>query len=260
MAEGYNFLPKINRNDLLKAKDYLWAFLPLFITDEMRNNHREIRPKLNSSQQTFLTFYLLEKSMCNRFSDDYAFRINEGSFLQLIYDGYGKYVFETSFSKIIKKWGAMNISRIVESAKSIYEKHKDKVKKVKTEKELSDLCAEITDFEILDEEYKMISIEEIKKIKEHIENNISEFAIIDENNTQVSHVVRFLDIDVRKRIIEEGAIIGKYHDKIDELSKDGEDSILIMNESDYNKLTLTNRIIRIMNGKGVTIKFQKDVR
>jgi len=57
-------LPKINRIDLIKARKYLWVYLPLFITDDMLYNHREIMPKLNSSRQTFLTFYLFDCSMC----------------------------------------------------------------------------------------------------------------------------------------------------------------------------------------------------
>ena len=186
-------LPKINRNDLIKAKKYLWVYLHLFITDDMLYNHREIMPKLNSSRQTFLTFCLFDSSMsaCGSNYDpanpDDKWSI-KGGFLQTLYYGYGEYVFEKPFSKIIKTWGAKKISRIVKKAGSLYEKHKDRVKKVKTEKELSCLCSEITDFEILDNEYLMISIKEAEKIKKYIENNINEFAIIDESNSQVSHV------------------------------------------------------------------------
>jgi hypothetical protein len=212
MDEEYNILPKINRNDLINAKEYLWIYLPLFITDDMLYKHWEIMPKLNSSQQTFLTFYLFHHSM-NTYghfhSSDPAENWSiKGGFLKLIYDGYGEYVFEKPFSKIIKTWGAKKISRIVEKAKSIYEKHKDKVKKLGTLKELSDLCSEITDFEILDHEYMTVSVEETLKIRKYIENNVNEFAIIDENNTQVSHV----DVEIKEieMMIE---LIKKYRKK-----------------------------------------------
>jgi len=188
-----NALPKINRIDLIKTKKYLWVYLHLFITDDMLYYHREIMPKLNSSRQTLLTFCLFDSSMSTYGSNydpanpDDKWSI-KGGFLKALYYGYGEYVFEKSFSKIIKTWGAKKISRIVEKARGLYEKYKDRVKKVKTEKELSCLCSEITDFEILDNEYLMISIKEAEKIKKYIENNINEFAIIDESNSQVSHV------------------------------------------------------------------------
>ena len=90
MDKKYDVLPKINRNDLLKAKKYLWVFLPLFITDDMLNNHREIMPMLNSSQQTFLTFYLFDGSMRTGYSNLAENWGVKGGFLQLIYDGYGE--------------------------------------------------------------------------------------------------------------------------------------------------------------------------
>jgi len=185
------YLPKINRCDLIKAKEYLWIYLGLFITDDMRNKHRKIMSKLNSSQQTFLTFYLFDSSMTIDYSNysDPNEKINiKGGFLQAIYDGYAEYIFEKPFSEIIRTWGAEITSGIVEKAKSIYVKYKDKIKKVKTKKELFHLYSEITDFNILDEEYRMINSDEMEKIKEYIENNINEFAIIDEINSQTSNV------------------------------------------------------------------------
>jgi len=185
------YLPKINRCDLIKANEYLGIYLGLFITKDMRRKHRKIMSKLNSSQQTFLTFDLFDFSMTSYHSDysDPNEKISiKGGFLQAIYNGYAEYIFEKPFSGIIRTWGAKKISEIVDKAKSIYVKYKDKIKKVKTEKELFHLYSEITDFDILDEEYRMINDYETEKIKEYIENNINEFAIIDENNLQASGV------------------------------------------------------------------------
>jgi hypothetical protein len=136
MDKEYDVLPKINRNDLIKTKKYQQIFLHLFITDDMNNNYREVMPKLNISQQTLLTFYLIDGSM--RHGSSHSDPANpaenwsiKGGFLQLINDGYGEYVFEKPFAKIIKTWGATKISKIFEKARSLYEKHKDKVEKAK---------------------------------------------------------------------------------------------------------------------------------
>ena len=200
-------LPTINRNDLTMAEKYVWTYLNLFITDGMICNHREIIPRLNSSRQTLLTFCLLDNSMrcgCSNYSDPGEPWSVKGGFLQLIYDGYGEYVFEKPFSGTIKTWGCKKTSRIIEKARSIYEKHKDKVGKVKTLKELSYLCSEITDFETLDYKYIMISVEEAEKVREYIKNNINEFAIIDESNSQVSYVYKDIkEMEDRARMVEE---------------------------------------------------------
>jgi hypothetical protein len=245
-------LPKINRNDLLKAKKYTQVFLPLFITDDMYHNHREIMPKLNTSQQAFLTFYLMDESMLSGYNC---------GFLQLIYNGYGKYVFEKSYAEIIKTWGAIKISEIVEKAKSLYEKHKDKVEKVKTKKELSCLCSEITDFEMLDHEYRLISSEETEKIKEYIENNINEFAIIDESNSRISDVdISIKEMDDRMKMFKEIEIIQKYiEDNISKYTID-ENNTLVINASEifgYNN-SLISSCTQEINGKKITLKVDKE--
>jgi hypothetical protein len=253
MYKEYDILPIINGNDLLKAKKYTQVYLPLFITDDMYNNHREIMPKLNISQQAFLTFYLMDESMHSGYNC---------GFLQLIYDGYGEYVFEKPYAEIIKTWGVIKISEIVEKAKSLYEKHKDKFEKVKTEKELSCLCSEITDFKILDHEYRLISSEETEKIKEYIENNISEFAIIDESNSQISDVdISIKEMDDRMKMIKEIEIIQKYiENNISKYTINDENNTFVINASEIfgYKNALISSCIQEINGKKITIKVDKE--
>jgi len=198
-----SYLPIINRNDLIKAKDYLWIYLPLFITDDMLRDHRNIMSELSIAQQTLLTFYLFDGVMCSGSTNlEENWSVN-GGFLQLIYEGYGEYVFEKPFSDIILYWGAEKISNIVEETRGIYEKLKSKVEKIKTMKELFDLCMEINDFDIFDNEYIENSIEEAMIIKQHIEYNISEFAIVDENNSQVSYIdIAIKEMESRKILFE----------------------------------------------------------
>jgi hypothetical protein len=283
MDKEYNIVPKINRNDLVRAKKYLWIYLSLFTPDDIYHNHHEIMPRLNSSQQTFLTFCLMEGSMrggSSHFDDsDPAENWSiKGGFLQLIYDGYGEYVFEKPFSNIIKTWGAEKIGRIVEKAKSIYEKHKDKVEKVKTKKELSHLCSEITDFEMLDKEYMEVSSEETVKIQEYIENNINEFAIIDESNSQASDIDgQINEIEILEREIEvisnENSIIEKYiKDNINKFAINDGNITVIMRRDENNtpiiseatifeeKYTLIGKLYTFINGKRVIIKIVKKPR
>jgi len=213
MNEEYDNLPKINRNDLLKTKKYRQLFLPLFITDDMYHNHREIMPKLNSSQQTYLTFYLIDESM--RIGD------NRG-FFQLMYDGYGEYVFEKPFAKIIKTWGAIKISEIVEKARSLYEKHKNRVEK----------------------------------------NNTNEFAIIDESNSQVSHVdISIKEMDDRMKMFGEIEIIEKYiEDNISKFTIIDENNTFVINTSEIfgENNVLISSITKNINGKRITIKVEKE--
>jgi len=253
MYKEYDILPKINRNDLIKTKKYPQLFLPLFITDDMYNKYFEIMPRLNSSQQNLLTYYFFEQYM--------HIGHNRG-FLQLIFEGYSKYVFEKTFSETMNAWGAKKISRIIDRAGILYKKYRDKIEKAKTEKEFSCLCSEITDFEELDHEHMTVCEEEKERIKEYIENNINEFAVIDESNSQISHVDEDIrEIDERMKMFEEIEIIIKYiDDNIDKYMINDKKNTFVINVSEifgenYTKITGCS-FTKEVNGK-ITINVER---
>jgi hypothetical protein len=127
---------------------------------------------------------------------------------------------------------------------------------------LSYLCTEITDFEKLDYKYMMVSVEETGKIKEYIENNINEFAIIDESNSQVSHVdIDIKEMDDRMRMLEEIKIIDQYvEDNISKYTINDENNTLVINASEIfgENNTLISGINTEINGRRVTVTVKKD--
>ena len=263
MAEEHNFLPKVNKCDLVKASKYIWIYIPLFITDDMYNNYREIMPKLNTSQQTLLTFYLFNESMCSGSSNPTENVSINGGFLTSIYNGYGEYIFEAPFSEILKSWRCTHISRIVDKAKIIYKGHKNELKKAKTLKQLFELFSksEIKDFIILDNEYMERSHCEIEIIRNYIENNIDEFAIIDESNSQVSYIdISIKEMAERKRSFEDFDTIIKYvKENIDALEINNENNTVVIRESAIfeKKGTKASEVNMEINGRRICIKILK---
>lgn len=169
-------LPKINKSDLLEKSDDAWGYLSLFALKyfEMINNDSKIIKKLNISQQSLLAFTYLDSEVSN------------GGFIQLIQNGYGGYIFESPFSRIIKSWGCKEIADIVNRGRILYDKYRIKIEGEKSLEEFSQLYSVITDFEPLEYRYYEVKDNEMEFIKKYIEINMSEFAIIDENNTQAS--------------------------------------------------------------------------
>ena len=253
MTTENNHLPIINRIDIIKAKKYRGIFLYLFITDDMLRCHHEIMPELNSSQQTFLTYHLFDESMRSGSS--------RCGFLRVMYNGYGEYVFQKPFSKIVKSWGAEKIIEIVENARVLYEKYKDKMKKIKTREELSDLYLQIADFKTLNHEYMMNQDGETEIIKNYIENNINEFAIIDESNSQTSYI----DMDIKeaedqRKILEDANKFTEYvRSIVNESTILGEDNTLVVSESAIfgeEHTSFTGASLEI-NGKRIKVKLQR---
>jgi hypothetical protein len=163
-------LPKIKAEDVEKAKheDDPGDFLSL-LTDkyfEMLDENSEMMRAFNGSQHTLLAFYYLYGE------------VNDGGFIQLVHHGYGAYIFDSPFVETIKSWGADEIAKVVEAAKIIYNKYKEKLEAEISLKELGGLYKEITDFEPLENGFDEIMDRESEKIKKYIEAHINEFAEI----------------------------------------------------------------------------------
>lgn len=51
--------------------------------------------------------------------------VMEGGFCQLIQNGYGGYIFDNPFAKVMRLWGVGDLSKLVYAAKKIYDSHRD---------------------------------------------------------------------------------------------------------------------------------------
>jgi hypothetical protein len=160
---------KVTKQELEKAgAESAWAFLQVFINkylDEIGGAlTAENMGKLNADQHTLLAF--------NTFRDE----VRGGGFVQLIYNGYGGYIFGNPFAKALKLMGAVNLSKLVYKAKDIYELRKTELEKEVEEEELCEIYSEFEEFDELDEDYIRIEDDEIFKIAQYVDEHIDAFA------------------------------------------------------------------------------------
>ncbi|MDR0467271.1 MAG: DMP19 family protein [Campylobacteraceae bacterium] len=141
-------LPEVSVVDIEKSKDDAWDFLYLFLDKyfEMIDKNQEVLNDFNTSQHVLLAYCYLDAQVCN------------GGFIQLIYNGYGAYVFNTPFADEIKLWGATKTAEIVERAKIIYDENRTEIEKETSMNEFMELYEKITKFEPLDNEYLKYTI------------------------------------------------------------------------------------------------------
>ena len=161
-------LPILSQDEINNAKNDTWDFLFLFIDHYYEtissSQNEEIMNEFSAEQHTLLAFNSLYGQVTN------------GGFLQLIQNGYGSYVFDNPFSEHIKNWGALEMAKIVDDAKIIYDQHKDALEKETTIEEFSKMYDEYTDFEPLDDKFYEIMDDEVEIIRKYVEDNLSFFA------------------------------------------------------------------------------------
>ena len=77
----------------------------------------ETMPLLNGYQHSLLGYHFFREE------------INEGGFIQLIQNGYGPYLFDNPFAKSMRLFGAKEFSKLIYTAKKIYDENRADLEK-----------------------------------------------------------------------------------------------------------------------------------
>ena len=101
----------------------------------------ETMPLLSGEQHTLLAYRI--------FRDE----IMEGGFCQLIQNGYGGYIFDNPFAKVMRLWGVGDLSKLVYAAHKIYDAHREDLERERTDDEFMAMYEEYEVFDELEEEF-----------------------------------------------------------------------------------------------------------
>lgn len=74
-----------------------------------------------------------------------------GSFVQLIYNGYGSFLFRNPFAKAIKGWGIDELASLVKKAGKLYFKYKNEIERECTDDEFMAMFEQYPEFDDLDD-------------------------------------------------------------------------------------------------------------
>lgn len=143
---------------------------------------------LNLIRQKYIELWSAEPdNLADNFTDDHFIliyymvlydQVQNGGFLQLLFNGYGNAVFDSPMIDTLKEWGALELSTILEKIKQPSMVVDNELKnKEKTLDILSKLYKEYPEFDNYDKEfYQNYGILEVKA---YVESHLSDFIIIE---------------------------------------------------------------------------------
>lgn len=122
--------------------------------------------ELNSDQLTLLSWDILHEELM------------DGGFVQLIYNGYGPFIFKNPFAKALRQWGLREPSKFIYDAHTLWLKHREEIERELSDEEFMALFEQFPDFEDMDD--KFIENEEAwtEDIAHYVDDNIEKFATI----------------------------------------------------------------------------------
>ncbi|MEG1562483.1 MAG: DMP19 family protein [Bacteroides sp.] len=126
----------------------------------------ETMPLLTGEQHSLLAYQF--------FRDE----IMDGGFCQLIQNGYGGYIFDNPFAKVMRIWGAEDFSKLIYKAKKIYDANRADLEKERTNEEFMAMYEPYEAFDDLEEEYFSMEEQVTALIAAYVDEHLDLFAKI----------------------------------------------------------------------------------
>lgn len=104
--------------------------------------------------------------------------IMSGGFCQLIQNGYGGYIFDNPFAKVMRLWGADGFSKLIYKAKKIYDANKDDLQRERDDDEFMAMYEQYETFDELEEVFFEMEEQVTDTIARYVDEHIDVFAKI----------------------------------------------------------------------------------
>ena len=164
---------KIKDADLRKgAANGMDGFIQVFTDAYLHEMNGEFTAesmtKLNGDQHTLLAYKILRDELM------------EEGFCQLIQNGYGGYIFLNPFAKAIRQWGLRDLGKIIYSARTIYDLHREDLEKERTDDEFMAMYEDYEAFDELEEEFIENEEEFTALVANYVDEHLDRFAEIED--------------------------------------------------------------------------------
>lgn len=139
-------IAKVKDSDLRNAAsagmdEFLKVFTDAIMASIGGELTAETMAELNSDQITLLAYDILHSEVI------------DGGFVQLIYNGYGSFLFRNPFAKAIKGWGIDELASLVKKAGKLYFKYKNEIERECTDEEFMAMFEQYPEFDDLDDSF-----------------------------------------------------------------------------------------------------------
>ena len=79
--------------------------------------------------------------------------VMDGGFIQLIYNGYGPFIFDNPFAKAMRMMGATELAKLINKGKKLYVKYKAELTRERTDEEFMGMFEQYPKFDDLDDAF-----------------------------------------------------------------------------------------------------------
>lgn len=104
--------------------------------------------------------------------------VMDGGFVQLIYNGFGPFVFFNPFAKAIREWGLDDLASLVNKAGKLFRKYGREIECECSDEEFMALFEKYPDFDDLDDTFVENEEHWVEEIARYIDEHVERFATV----------------------------------------------------------------------------------
>lgn len=127
----------------------------------------ETMQQLNSDQITLLGWSYLHSEVMN------------GGYIQLIYNGYGAFIFKNPFGPAMRNWGLTELYSHLRRTRKAYDKYHSQIEKEMSDDDFMALYEQMPEFDDADDDFIVNEEQWTKIIAAYIDDHINNFATIE---------------------------------------------------------------------------------
>jgi hypothetical protein len=103
-------------------------------------------------------------------------QVENGGFIQLIQNGYGPAIFDSPLGQDLARWGATQMTELLDQARAIYQAHRAHLERPRALSEFSALYKEFTQFEPLENQFYDLAASQTASVRAYVAQHLSQFA------------------------------------------------------------------------------------
>ena len=126
----------------------------------------ETMAELNADQMTLLAWQTLHDE------------VMDGGFVQLIYNGYGPFIFKNPLAKVLRMWGLRDLSKLIYEGHTLWLKHREQIERDLSEEEFMALFEQLPEFDNLDDTFVENEEQWTSEIAHYVDEHIDRFVEI----------------------------------------------------------------------------------
>ena len=123
--------------------------------------------QLNADQLTVIAYIWMKNE------------VMDGGFVQLIHNGFGGFIFENPFARIIKSWGLKELGRLIYDVKKLYREHGVSIQANCTDEEFMELFEKYPAFDDYDDTFVENEEEWTSGMAYYIDEHLQDFITIE---------------------------------------------------------------------------------